>query len=502
TPVISAYFDEKELRVYFPKNADGTQNNKEYVFPVKTGLLDVGYFDYQLTPLIKGVFGGDKSVISYNVKEVMHKLRIFDVEHSANYEDVSILKCLADGLGNTAELNFCLQYHSIPEKNKAYGLYYLYNFYNNELRSAEQKLYRDIELPLVRVLFDMETQGVAVDMNTLAELSARYNQEIQEILAKIYDLAGEKFNVNSTQQLGKILFEKLKIGAGTKKTKESKSYKTTAEELEKYADSSEIVRYILRYRKIQKINSTYIEGFKPLIVNGRVHTTYNQSYTQTGRLSSANPNLQNIPIRTDEGRELRKLFTASKGHVLVDADYSQIELRLLAHFSQCKELIQAYCDGKDIHAITASQVFEVPLEKVTPQMRRDAKAVNFGIIYGISAFGLGNDLNIAPKKAKEYIDKYFESYSDVKKYMNENVEKASQDGYVETLLGRRRVINEIRSSNFNVRSFGERAAMNMPLQGSSADIIKIAMINVANSLKNGGYKAKLVLQVHDELVID
>ena len=502
TPIIAAYFDDKELRVYFPKTVDGAQNTTEYVFPVATGLLDVGFFDYQLTPLLKLIFSGNKRVISYNCKDVMHKLRMYDVEHIAKYEDVSILKCLADGLGNTDELSFCLQYHSIPEKNKAYGLYYLYNYYSQELREAEKKLYLDIELPLVRVLFDMEIQGVAVDTNTLAELSARYNQEIKEIIAQIYRLAGEEFNVNSTQQLGKILFDKLKIGAGTKKNKESKSYKTTAEELEKYADDHEIVRCILRYRKIQKINSTYIEGFKPLIVNGRVHTTYNQSYTQTGRLSSANPNLQNIPIRTDEGRELRKLFTASKGNVLIDADYSQIELRLLAHFSKCKELIEAYCKGKDIHAITASQVFEVPLEKVTSQMRRDAKAVNFGIIYGISAFGLANDLNITPKKAKEYIDKYFESYSDVKKYMNENVEKATRDGYVETLFGRRRVINELRSSNFNVRSFGERAAMNMPLQGSSADIIKVAMINVYNRLRKEGLNAKLVLQVHDELVID
>ena len=233
-----------------------------------------------------------------------------------------------------------------------------------------------------------------------------------------------------------------------------------------------------------------------------MHTTYNQSLTQTGRLSSMNPNLQNIPIRTEEGRELRKLFTASVGNVLIDADYSQIELRLLAHFSGCKELIDAYCDGKDIHSITASQVFNVALENVTSDMRRDAKAVNFGIIYGISAFGLASDLGISSKKAKEYIDKYFETYSDVKTYMNTNVEKAKESGYVETLLGRRRVINELKSSNFNVRAFGERAAMNMPLQGSSADIIKVAMIRVANKLQEGGYKARLVLQVHDELIID
>ena len=480
---------------------DGTEA-KEYVFPIMVGLLDVGFYDYQLRPLLKAVFEGKKRVISYNTKEVMHLLADQDIMHSAPYEDVSILKCLADGLGNTDKLDFCLQYFSLPEKYPAYGLTYLFNHYVEGLRESEKTLYEQVELPLVRVLFNMERQGVCINEQALKEFSVKYNEELAQLVQKIYELAGEQFNVNSTQQLGRILFDKLKIGAGVKKNKESKNYKTTAEELEKYADESEIVRYLLRYRKIQKINSTYIEGFKPLIKNGKVHTTYNQANTQTGRLSSTNPNLQNIPVRTEEGRELRKLFTASPGNILIDADYSQIELRLLAHFSGCKELVKAYCDGKDIHATTASQVFNVPLEMVTSDMRREAKAVNFGIIYGISAFGLATDLGISSKKAKEYIDKYFENYSEVKKYMQENVEKAKNDGYVETLLGRRRVINELRASNFNVRAFGERAAMNMPLQGSSADIIKIAMINVANALSKGGFTAKLVLQVHDELIID
>ena len=474
---------------------------KEYVFPIKTGLLDVGFYDYQLSSLLNCIYNGKKRVISYNTKDVMHLLDEQGIAFSAPYEDVSILKCLADGLSNADSLNFCLQYHGIPEKNKAYGLFILYRIYTKQLRESERALYKDVELPLVKVLFDMERQGVCVDTVILNELSARYNEELSALVEKIYELAGERFNINSTQQLGRILFEKLRIGAGVKKNKDSKNYKTTAEELEKYADV-EIVRHLLRYRKIQKINSTYIEGFKPLIKNGRVHTTYNQSNTQTGRLSSMNPNLQNIPIRTDEGRELRKLFTASEGNVLIDADYSQIELRLLAHFSGCKELVQAYCEGKDIHAITASQVFDVPLEMVTPAMRRDAKAVNFGIIYGISAFGLANDLNISSKQAQTYINRYFETYSSVKTYMNGNVSAATNNGYVETLLGRRRVINELRASNYNVRSFGERAAMNMPLQGSSADIIKLAMINVDKKLKQGKFKAKLVLQVHDELVID
>ena len=475
---------------------------KEYCVPIKTGLLDVGVYEYELEPLLKAIFDDNRKLIAYNVKAILHRLQSFDLTFNGSYEDVGILKCIADGLSNSDDLDFCIHYYALSEKLKAYALYWLFKHYTSALNPEETKLYYDVELPLIAVLFDMEREGVCVDISTLNALSARYNSEINQLIEKIYDLAGERFNVNSTQQLGKILFEKLKIATGAKKTKESKSYKTTAEELEKYVDNHEIVRHLLRYRKIQKINSTYIEGLKPLIYNGKVHTTYSQINTQTGRLSSLNPNLQNIPIRTDEGRELRKLFTATEGNVLIDADYSQIELRLLAHFSGCKELIQAYCEEKDIHSITASQVFETPLEAVTPAMRRDAKAVNFGIIYGISAFGLSNDLNISTKKAQEYINRYFETYSDVKEYMTQNVENAKKDGYICTLLGRRRIINELKSANYNVRSFGERAAMNMPLQGSSADIIKIAMINVFKKLKDGGFKAKLVLQVHDELIID
>ena len=479
-----------------------SKNVTEYVVPIKTGLLDVGFFDYQLTPLLERIYAGNKKIICYNAKDVMYKLAQYGVTFSAPFDDVAILKCIADGLANSASLVFCLNQQALPEKNTAFGVACLREIYYNTLKTTEKELYENIELPLVRVLYSMEKQGICVNKEELEALSVRYNEELTLLTEQIYKEAGEKFNVNSTQQLGKILFEKLKIGNGVKKGKGAQNYKTTAEELEKYADKWEIVRLILRYRKVQKLYSTYIEGFKPLIVNGKVHTTYNQNNTATGRLSSANPNLQNIPIRTEEGRELRKLFTASEGNVLIDADYSQIELRLLAHFSGCKELISAYCEGKDIHATTASQVFNVPLESVTSDLRRSAKAVNFGIIYGISAFGLSNDLNIGAKKAKEYIDKYFEAYSDVKEYMNKNVETATNNGYVTTLFGRRRMINEIRSSNYNVRSFGERAAMNMPLQGSSADIIKLAMINVDRKLREGGYKAKLILQVHDELVID
>ena len=474
----------------------------EYYLPIKAGLLDVGIYEDELAPLLEALFQGKKKIISYQIKGLMHRLNGFGIEFTAPFEDVSILKYLADGLSNNDDLAYCLNYFSLSEKYPAYGVYCLQQEYAKLVNEEEQKLYKEVELPLVSVLFSMEKEGVCVDEETLWALSKRYQTELSELEEKIYELAGERFNIKSTQQLGQVLFERLKIGTGAKKTKESKNYKTTAEELEKYAEEHEIVRLLLRYRKVQKLHSTYIEGFKPLVREGKVHTTYNQSNTQTGRLSSANPNLQNIPIRTDEGRELRKLFTAKDGNLLIDADYSQIELRLLAHFSGCKELIEAYCQDHDIHATTASQVFDVPLEKVTPEMRRDAKAVNFGIIYGISSFGLSNDLGISAKKAQEYIDRYFETYSDVKSYMKQSVETAKENGFIKTLLGRRRVINELKSSNYNVRSFGERAAMNMPLQGSSADIIKVAMLHVFNRLKEGNYKAKLVLQVHDELVID
>ena len=478
------------------------QDAIEYVLPIKTGLLDAGFFDYQLQPLLKAVYSGQNRVICNNAKEVMHYLNSLDLGFSARFDDVAILKCLAEGLSNTDSLQYCLTAQQLPERNRAYGVALLYELYFNALTAAEKDLYTNVELPLVHVLFDMEQQGVCVDKTALDGLSVRYNKEREEITARIYELAGEEFNVNSTKQLGEILFDKLKIGNGVKKKKDSKYYKTTAEELEKYAEQSEIVRQILRYRTVQKIYSTYIEGFKPLIKNGKVHTTYNQTNTATGRLSSANPNLQNIPIKTQEGRELRKLFTASEGNVLIDADYSQIELRLLAHFSESKELIAAYCQEKDIHATTAAQVFNVPIERVSSEQLRQGKVVNFGIIYGMSAFGLAADLAISARRAQEYIDKYFEFYSGVKEYMQGNVDTVSKEGEVKTLLGRRRVINEARSANRTVRQFGERAAMNMPLQGSSADIIKLAMLGVFQKLKEGNFKAKLVLQVHDELVID
>ena len=340
-----------------------------------------------------------------------------------------------------------------------------------------------------------------MDLDVLNSLGEKYNAELKSLTEEIYELAGERFNINSVQQLGVILFEKLGLPHG-KKTKGKTGYSVAAEILEEL--DHPVVTAILRYRKIKKLQSTYIEGIRAVTdpATHKVHTVFKQCLTSTGRLSSTEPNLQNIPIRTDEGREIRRMFVPGKGNKLVSADYSQIELRLLAHFSEDPVLTEAYRNGEDIHALTASKIMGVPLDEVTSSMRRNAKAVNFGIIYGISAFGLAKNTGIRPYEAKEFVEKYFETYPSVKAYMDANVAYAHAHGYIRTLSGRIRYFPEFRSPNRNIRNFGERAAMNMPLQGSAADIMKMAMLKVYDALKKGGYKAKIILQVHDELVID
>ena len=478
---------------------------KEYVLKPRITLLDEGLDPSEIHSILKGLFGNkDLTVIAYGIKELKHTLASAEIEVNCKFEDVSILKYLVDYTGKEDNLQYALQSYGFSDQTPAYGINMLYKLLADKLHAEKlDSLYYDVELPLADVLFDMEQCGVKVDTSASAMFETRYREEISRATAAVYEAAGETFNINSPAQLGRILFEKLGLSA-PKKGKRG-TYSTSADVLEKLANDYEIVRDVLKCRHYQKLLSTYIDGFKPLIdpKTGLVHTTYNQVQTSTGRLSSINPNLQNIPIRDDDGRELRKLFIARDAdHILLDADYSQIELRLLAHFSGCKELIEAYRTGMDIHALTASQVFGIPIDQVQPAQRREAKAVNFGIIYGISDFGLATNLNISTKQAGEYIRKYFDTYSDAKKYMDSNVRFARENGYVTTLLGRKRVIPEIKSSNYNIRSFGERAAMNMPLQGSSADIIKIAMINIFNRLKKEGFRSKLILQVHDELVID
>jgi len=363
-------------------------------------------------------------------------------------------------------------------------------------------LYYEIELPLSSVLAEMEYWGFKVNPKGLIEYSGELEAKISELESKIYELAGEKFNINSTKQLSNVLFEKLSLPP-VKKTKTG--YSTDAEVLEQLADKHEIVANILEYRQLVKLKSTYVEGLLSVInpKTGRIHSSFNQTVTATGRISSTEPNLQNIPIKLDMGRKIRKVFIAeNEDFVLLDADYSQIELRILAHISSDENLIYAFNNDFDIHTSTASKIFGVPPEKVTPLMRSGAKAVNFGIVYGIGDFSLAKDLGITRKEARKYIDDYLAQYPKVKQYMRDIVEQGKKFGYVTTLFGRRRYLPELKSSNFTIRGFGERIAMNTPIQGSAADIIKVAMVKVYNELKKGGYKSRLILQVHDELIIE
>lgn len=363
-------------------------------------------------------------------------------------------------------------------------------------------LFRTVELPLVEVLANMEFIGFKIDKNELTNLGEEYNLEINTLTEEIYEYAGMNFNINSPKQIGDVLFDKLMLPV-IKKTKTG--YSTDVEVLEKLYDQHPIIGKILRYRQIVKLKSTYIDGLIALINRNteRIHSNFNQTVASTGRISSQEPNLQNIPIRTEDGRRIRKAFIAeSSDFKLLDGDYSQIELRVLAHISNDPNMIDAFLSGEDIHRKTASQVFHVDLEDVTSDQRSRAKAVNFGIVYGISDFGLSRDLNISRKEAKEYIDKYFENFKMVKEYMDRTVEEGKKDGFVETILHRRRYIPELNAKNFNVRSFGERIAMNTPIQGSAADIIKLAMVKVYNKLKNDKLKSRLILTVHDELIIE
>lgn len=363
-----------------------------------------------------------------------------------------------------------------------------------------QTLYDTIELPLVYTLSDMEKEGVHVDAEELKRYGEELAAQIAVLEKEIYEGAGETFNINSTKQLGHILFEKLEMPYG-KKTKTG--YSTAADVLEKLAVEYPLVSKILEYRQLAKLKSTYADGLANFIEeDGRIHTNFQQTVTATGRLSSTDPNLQNIPIRMELGRMIRKVFLPKDGYVFVDADYSQIELRILAHMSGDEMLIQAYREAQDIHRMTASQVFHTPFEEVTDLQRRNAKAVNFGIVYGISSFGLSQDLSISKKEAQEYIERYFESYPKIKEFLDGCVEKAKKDGYSVTMFGRRRPLPEISSSNFRQRSFGERIAMNAPIQGTAADIIKIAMNRVHRRLIDEGLKSRLLLQVHDELLIE
>ena len=479
-------------------------NGTEYRFPLRENFLTTGYFLSELKPLLSVLFSGARHAVVSDYKGLSHQLDEIGVSIGCAVDDVTILRYLGDSNSRPADESEFVKDYALPENNRAYSLKLAYDDIIAKLKDGvELKIYREIELPLAEVLLDMERTGVRVDMTKFPEFSEKFKRELNELSVKIFELAGvDHFNLNSPFQLSDVLFEKL--GYETKGIKRNirGGFSTSAEVLEKLAQEHEIARLILRYREIQKLQSTYIDGIRPLVFGGIIHTTYNQTATATGRLSSANPNLQNIPVRTDAGRELRKLFIAREGNVLVDADYSQIELHLLAHFSGCKVLLDAYGNGEDVHAATAMRVFGVKKEDVTPAMRRRAKTINFGIIYGMGRFGLAKDIGCSTAEAQDYLDKYFAAHPEVKEFMEENVRLARENGYVTTILGRKRYIPELQSPNFNTRSFGERAAMNMPLQGSAADIIKIAMLRVAKRLSSGDFRSQMVLQVHDELVLD
>ena len=413
-------------------------------------------------------------------------LEVFHAELGGGQEQMSLFAQAADYSQSAKKLAYIDSLEKVQRKQI-------------EEEGLSRVLY-EIELPLCKVLACMEKEGFAVDREWLISFGGELKEQIKILEKQILGLAGEDFNINSPQQLGTILFEKLGLPAG-KKT--HKGYSTSADILEKLRDVHPIIPKILEYRMLAKLNSTYVEGMLPLIApDGKIHAHFQQTVTATGRISCTEPNLQNIPVRTELGRQLRKAFIAeSPDYVLVGADYSQIELRVMAHMAGDKELIEAFSGGHDIHRETASKVFGVPLEEVTPQLRSNAKAVNFGVIYGMSGFGLAEELTISRKQAEQYIKDYFNRFKGVKAFMDKSVEQAKQSGCVRTLYGRKRAIPEILSGQYMVRQLGERLAMNSPIQGTAADIIKIAMIKVFKALEEAYPQSRMILQVHDELII-
>ncbi len=450
----------------------------------------------------KNVFENEKIVKTcFDYKNNLHVLDKDGITLRGVENDTLLKAYLIDANRNYKSEQELFNAYNLPEGEESALIAYLDGILDREMQERGLvDLYKNVELPLVEVLFDMEKEGFRIDLDILNELNDKYSKELDSLIRQIIELAGKPFNVNSTKQLASVLFEDLGLKSG-KKTKTG--YSTNVEVLNSIKNQHPIIPLILRQREIAKLKSTYLDGMLPLIDSKhKIHTIFKQTVTATGRLSSTEPNLQNIPIRKAEGKQIRKMFIASEGNELVCADYSQIELRLMAQFSGDETMLHAFNNNVDIHATTASKVFGVPLEMVTADMRRQAKAVNFGIIYGISDFGLSEDLGIPVYKARDFIAGYLATYPKVKEYMEKCVEVAKEKGYVTTYLNRRREIPELKSSNYNLRNFGERVAMNMPLQGSASDIIKVAMLRVSKALKDGGFKAKLIMQVHDELIID
>ena len=442
--------------------------------------------------------------VSHNIKEHILYFNKLNISYENGYFDTMIAYYILNPSGTDYSLDtIALESLGNNNSNKLIEIISLYNKFKKQIsENNQEKLFYNIEMPLVEVLASMQINGVMVDKENLLQFQSMLALRIDEITNKIYQLCDTEFNINSPKQLGEVLFEKLRLPI-IKKTKSG--YSTSVEVLEKLKGSHEVIDLIMEYRHLVKLKGTYADGLLTVInkTTGKIHSNFNQTVTVTGRISSTEPNLQNIPIRTELGREVRKMFTASDdNHILVDADYSQIELRVLAHISEDKNMTDAFNNHEDIHTRTASQIFNVDTSSVTSQMRSRAKTVNFGIVYGMGDFSLAQELGIKKFEAKEYIDNYFINFNGVKNYMENIVETAKNDGYVTTIFGRRRYLPELSAGNFIQRSFGERVAMNTPIQGSAADIIKIAMVNIYQRLKKEKLNSKLILQVHDELIID
>lgn len=440
---------------------------------------------------------------TFDIKETLSVSGLEKLEN--NKFDTTLAAYLADPDSNDYSMSrLCTQY-GVPEGNsiqeKSITVAALNDIlYDNIHQTGSATVLTDIEIPLATVLVAMEREGVKLDIDGIKAFGKEISEKAEKISREIYEYAGYEFNIGSPKQLGSVLFEKLKLSSA-KKTKTG--YSTNAEVLESLMDKHPIIPLITEYRALTKLQNTYVTGLLKVVgEDGRVHSTFKQTETRTGRISSAEPNIQNIPVRTPLGREMRRFFTAKDGYLLVDADYSQIELRVLAHISGDEIMKKAFLDGVDIHTVTASQVFNQPIEWVTPDLRSKAKAVNFGIVYGIGAFSLSKDIGVSMTKASEYIRAYLSKYSGIAHYMDKTVAKARHDGYVETMFGRRRYIKELAAKNKNLQSFGERVAKNTPIQGTAADIIKIAMIRVYNRLRESKLDAKLILQVHDELIVE
>lgn len=522
------YFD------FIFSDSDYIRNNPEFL-AIMSKSSDVVYIvslylDNSLD-FMKNLFeNSDVLKIGSDIKSAMYYLRSQGIDFISPYEDISI----GDYLLNPSKFEYSIKrqtydYFSqeIEHEDNILGkgrdrkkfseididilggyasslinnLIKLREVINDEIKEKNMdELYFKIELPLIKVLMNMEYEGFKINKKYLEDLKVELSNEVDEIEKKIYCIAGEEFNINSSKQLGEILFHKRNLPV-IKKTKTG--FSTDIEVLEKLKGHDEIIDFIIKHRTLKKIISTYIEGILALVTDDdKIHTKFKQNITSTGRISSIEPNLQNIPIRTDIGRRIRKAFISSNGYTLVDADYSQIELRVLAHLSKDKKMVESFKNDLDIHRKTASEVFHVPLDKVTDEQRSHSKSVNFGIIYGISDYGLSKDLNITRKEAKDYIEKYLATYPEVKIYMDNIVKLGERQGYVETLFNRRRYIPELNSKNFNIRSFGERVALNTPIQGTAADIIKIAMVNIFEEFTKRKLKSKLILQVHDELIVE